>query len=76
MSLRPLRHELSRKTLDLMQAQRDNGITPAPIHLMLVDDTGGHEVGEVACRGNALGEWVTGNIHQVTCPGCLEMVHA
>ena len=76
MSLRPLRHELSREALDLMQAQRDNGVTPAPVHLMLVDDSSGREVGEVACRGNALGEWVTGNGDQVTCSGCLEMVHA
>lgn len=76
MTIRPLRHELSREAIDLMQAQRDAGQTPAPIHLMLVHESNGREVGEIACRGNGLGEWVTGNGDQITCPGCLETVHS
>lgn len=76
MGVRRLRHELSADTVALIDAQRANGLTPLPVHLMLVHESDGREVGEVACRGSALGEWVTGNGKQVTCPGCLETVHA
>ena len=46
---------------------------PMPIHLRLTSPDGRSARG--ACdRG--LGEWWTGLAAQVTCPGCLELVHA
>jgi hypothetical protein len=74
-TLRPLRRRLGDEAIALMDEQRANGLTPAPIHMMLVDDSGPRELGRVACDGG-LGEWVTGDMEQVTCPACITQVHA
>ncbi len=76
MSVRPLRHRLSDETVALMAEQAANGLTPEPVHLMLVDDSGPRERGRTACNDCCLGEWVTGDAEQVTCRPCLEQVHA
>jgi len=75
MTYRPLRRRLSDEATTLMDEQRANGLAPAPIHIMLVDDSGAREVGRTAC-GGGLGEWGTGDLEQVTCHPCLEQVHA
>ena len=72
--IRTLRRQLSDEAIALMDEQRANGVTPAPIHLMLVDESGPHERGRTAC-GGGLGEWVTGASEQVTCDACVEQVH-
>jgi hypothetical protein len=61
-----------------MDEQRANGLAPAPVHMMLVDEVGDREVGRVACGDvvGSWGEWVTGDTGQVTCRPCLEVVHA
>ncbi len=58
-----------------MDEERAVGLTPLPIHLMLVDESGPQERGRTAC-GGGLGEWVTGALEQVTCGRCVEQVHA
>jgi hypothetical protein len=73
--IRPLRHRLSDEATILMAEQTAAGLTPLPIHLMLVDDSGPRESGRAACDGG-LGEWVTGDVEQVTCQPCLQQVHA
>lgn len=73
--IRPLRRRLPDEAVAMMDEQRAAGLTPLPVHLMLVDESGPREQGRVACDGG-LGEWVTGDIAQVTCPVCLEQVHA
>jgi hypothetical protein len=73
--IRPLRKSLSQEAIDLMNEQRAQGFTPLPIHMMLVEETASGERGRTACN-RGLGEWVTGAIEQVTCPPCLEQVHA
>jgi hypothetical protein len=72
---RPLRHRLSDEAVALMAEEVASGLTPLPVHMMLVDDSGPRERGETAC-GGGLGEWVTGDGEQVTCRPCLETVHA
>lgn len=73
--IRPLRRRLSDEAIALMADQRAEGHTPQPVHLMLVDDDGSQERGRTACNGG-LGEWVTGDMDQVTCRPCIEQVHA
>lgn len=73
--IRPLRRRLPDEAVALMDEQRAAGMTPLPVHLMLVEETTTGDRGRVACdRG--LGEWVTGDVDQVTCHPCLEQVHA
>lgn len=73
--IRPLRRSLSSESVAFMAEQRAAGLTPAPVHLMLVRETSAGERGETGC-GGGLGEWVTGDATQVTCLPCLELVHA
>lgn len=73
--IRPLRKSLSQESIDLMNEERAQGFTPLPIHMMLVEEDASGERGRTACDGG-LGEWVTGDIEQVTCRPCLEQVHA
>lgn len=73
--IRPLRHRLSDEAVALMNEQRAAGMTPLPVHMMLVDESGPREQGRSAC-GHGIGEWVTGDISQVTCGPCIEQVHA
>lgn len=75
---RPLRKSLSDEAIELMNQQRADGLIPAPVHLMLVEEIDGQEMGQVACRdvAGSWGEWVTGAVDQVTCHPCLEQVHA
>lgn len=75
MSLRPLRHRLSDESVALMAEQTAAGMRQMPVHMMLVDESGPQERGRTACDGG-LGEWVTGDIEQVTCRPCIEQVHA
>ena len=75
MSVRPLRHRLSDEAVTLMAEQTAAGMRQMAVHLMLVDDSGTQERGRTACDGG-LGEWVTGDIEQVTCRPCVEQVHA
>lgn len=72
---RPLRRRLGDEATELMDEQRANGLTPAPIHMMVVDDSGPREIGRTLC-GGGLGEWVSGDTSQTTCHPCLELVHA
>lgn len=73
--IRPLRRRLPDEAVALMAEQRAAGQTPAPVHMMLVEETEAGERGRVAC-GRGLGEWVSGDVDQVTCHPCLEQVHA
>lgn len=73
--LRPLRRRLSDEAVEHMEQQRAAGYNPMPVHLMLVDESGPREIGRVAC-GGGLGQWVTGDVDQVTCKPCIEQVHA
>lgn len=73
--IRPLRRRLSDEAVALMDEQRANGLSPLPVHMMLVDESGPQERGRTAC-GGGLGEWVTGDVTQVTCHPCVEQVHA
>ena len=73
--IRTLRRKLSDEAVALMDEQRAMGLTPHPIHLMLVEETPEAVRGRTAC-GRGLGEWVTGAVEQVTCHSCLEQVHA
>lgn len=73
--IRPLRRRLSDEAVALMDEQRAAGLTPLPIHLMLVEETVDGERGRTACD-DGLGEWVTGATEQVTCRPCIEQVHA
>lgn len=73
--IRPLRRRLPDEAVNLMDEQRAAGKTPLPVHLMLVDESGPQERGRTAC-GGGLGEWVTGDVDQVTCGPCIEQVHA
>ena len=75
MSIRPLRRRLSDESVALMAEQAAAGMRQLPVHLMLVDESGPQERGRTACDGG-LGEWVTGDVEQVTCRPCLEQVHA
>lgn len=72
---RPLRRRLSDEAVASMAEQVAAGHRQMPVHLMLVDDNGPRELGRTACDGG-LGEWVTGDVEQVTCRPCLEQVHA
>lgn len=58
-----------------MAEERARGLTPLPIHLMLVDDNATPERGRTACDGG-LGGWITGDVDQVTCHPCVEQMHA
>ncbi len=70
---RPLHRRLADEAIALMDQQRAEGLKPRPVHLMLVNDETGR--GRTGCdRG--LGEWVTGDVTQVDCAGCLEVIHA
>lgn len=73
--IRPLRHQLSDESVALMNEEVAAGMTPLPVHLMLVEEDGPVERGRTAC-GGGLGEWVTGAMEQVTCRPCMEQVHA
>ena len=73
--IRPLRRRLSDEAIALMAEQRAAGGTPAPAHMMFVEETPAGERGRTAC-GGGLGEWVTGDVGQVTCQPCVEQVHA
>jgi hypothetical protein len=75
MSIRPLRRRLSDEAVTLMAEQSAAGARQMPVHLMLVDDSGPLEMGRTAC-GGGFGEWITGDLGQVTCRPCLEQVHA
>jgi hypothetical protein len=73
--IRALRRRLGDEAVALMEEQRAAGLTPMPVHMMLVDESGPQERGCVA-GGGGLGEWVTGDVGQITCHPCLEQVHA
>ena len=72
---RPLRHRLSDEAVAVMAEERAAGLLPLPVHLMLVDDHDPAERSRTAC-GGGLGEWITGDVEQVTCGPCAEQVHA
>ena len=55
----------------LSDAWAQSGMT---VHLMLVTDDEPQR-SRTAC-GGGLGQWITGAGEQVTCPECLETVHA
>ena len=72
---RRLRRGLHADALNIMAEERSIGLTPLPVHLMLVTETATTERGHTAC-GGGLGQWISGKPAEVTCPGCLEWVHA
>ncbi len=72
---RPIRRRLPDEAVTLMAEQRAEGLAPQPVHVMFVNEADPKERSKTGC-GGGLGQWITGDVGQVTCRPCLEVVHA
>lgn len=67
---RPIRRRLDHRTVTAIERYRNSGFPQRPIHLFLVDDADEKRTA-IACGTEALGDWITGGLDQVTCEECL-----
>jgi hypothetical protein len=73
---RPLHRRLGDEAVELMAKQRANGGHVAAVHLALTTDESPQPFRTACDPAGCPGEWITGDVAQVTCDPCRAQAHA